>query len=31
MIIALVNSYFEIIKVKYSDHYPIIAYFRKKN
>jgi endonuclease/exonuclease/phosphatase family metal-dependent hydrolase len=27
---ALINSYFEIIKVKYSDHYPIIAYFRKK-
>jgi endonuclease/exonuclease/phosphatase family metal-dependent hydrolase len=26
----LINSYFEIIKVKYSDHYPIIAYFRKK-
>jgi endonuclease/exonuclease/phosphatase family metal-dependent hydrolase len=28
---SLINSYFEIIKVKYSDHYPIIAYFRKKN
>lgn len=28
---ALTNSYFEIIKVKYSDHYPIIGYFRKKN
>jgi endonuclease/exonuclease/phosphatase family metal-dependent hydrolase len=28
---ALINSYFEIIKVKYSDHYPIIAYFKKKN
>jgi endonuclease/exonuclease/phosphatase family metal-dependent hydrolase len=28
---ALVNSYFEIIKVKYSDHYPIVAYFRKNN
>jgi endonuclease/exonuclease/phosphatase family metal-dependent hydrolase len=28
---ALINSCFEIIKVKYSDHYPIIAYFRKKN
>lgn len=27
---ALINSYFEIIKVKYSDHYPIVAYFRKK-
>ena len=25
----LVNSYFEIIKVRYSDHYPIIAYFKK--
>ena len=22
---------FEIVKVKYSDHYPIVAYFRKKN
>jgi endonuclease/exonuclease/phosphatase family metal-dependent hydrolase len=28
---ALINSYFEIKKVRYSDHYPIIAYFRKKN
>jgi len=28
---TLKNSYFEIIKTKYSDHYPIIAYFRKKN
>jgi endonuclease/exonuclease/phosphatase family metal-dependent hydrolase len=28
---ALINSYFEIIKIKYSDHYPIVAYFRKKN
>ena len=27
---ALENSYFEITKVKYSDHYPIISYFRKK-
>ncbi|MCX6322464.1 MAG: endonuclease/exonuclease/phosphatase family protein [Bacteroidia bacterium] len=27
---ALINSYFEIIRVKYSDHYPIVAYFRKK-
>jgi endonuclease/exonuclease/phosphatase family metal-dependent hydrolase len=27
----LINTYFEIIKVKYSDHYPIIAYFKKKN
>jgi endonuclease/exonuclease/phosphatase family metal-dependent hydrolase len=28
---ALINTYFEIIKIKYSDHYPIIAYFRKNN
>jgi endonuclease/exonuclease/phosphatase family metal-dependent hydrolase len=28
---ALTNSYFEIKKVKYSDHYPIIAYFKRKN
>jgi endonuclease/exonuclease/phosphatase family metal-dependent hydrolase len=28
---ALINSYFEIIKVKYSDHYPIVSYFREKN
>jgi endonuclease/exonuclease/phosphatase family metal-dependent hydrolase len=28
---ALINSFFEIIRVKYSDHYPIISYFRKKN
>jgi endonuclease/exonuclease/phosphatase family metal-dependent hydrolase len=27
---SLINSYFEIIKVRYSDHYPIVAYFRKK-
>jgi endonuclease/exonuclease/phosphatase family metal-dependent hydrolase len=27
----LVNSYFEIKKIRYSDHYPIVAYFRKKN
>jgi len=27
----LINSYFEIKKVRYSDHYPIVAYFRKKN
>jgi len=26
-----VNSYFEIIKMKYSDHYPIVAYFKKKS
>ena len=31
MTMLLLNSYFEIIKIKYSDHYPIIAYFRKKN
>lgn len=28
---ALECSQFEIIKIRYSDHYPIIAYFRKKN
>ncbi len=28
---SFINSYFEIIKVRYSDHYPIVAYFRKKN
>jgi len=28
---ALTNSCFEIKRIKYSDHYPIIAYFRKKN
>lgn len=28
---ALINSYFEIIRIKYSDHYPIIAYFKKKD
>ncbi len=27
----LVNNYFEIIRVRYSDHYPIVAYFRKKS
>jgi endonuclease/exonuclease/phosphatase family metal-dependent hydrolase len=27
----LSNTNFEIKRVKYSDHYPIIAYFRKKN
>jgi endonuclease/exonuclease/phosphatase family metal-dependent hydrolase len=27
----LINSYFEIIKVKYSDHYPIISYFKMRN
>jgi endonuclease/exonuclease/phosphatase family metal-dependent hydrolase len=28
---ALINSYFEIIRIRYSDHYPIGAYFRKKS
>ena len=28
---ALINNYFEIIKIKYSDHYPVIAWFRKSN
>jgi endonuclease/exonuclease/phosphatase family metal-dependent hydrolase len=27
----LTNSHFEIIKAKYSDHYPIMAWFKKKN
>jgi endonuclease/exonuclease/phosphatase (EEP) superfamily protein YafD len=27
----LVNSYFDIIKVRYSDHYPIMAYFKNKS
>jgi exonuclease III len=27
---ALESKYFEILKVKYSDHYPVAAYFRKK-
>ena len=27
---ALINSSFDIKKVKYSDHYPIMAYFRTK-
>jgi endonuclease/exonuclease/phosphatase family metal-dependent hydrolase len=27
---ALTSSYFEILKIRYSDHYPIIAYFKKK-
>ena len=26
-----INSFFERKKVRYSDHYPIIAYFRKRN
>jgi endonuclease/exonuclease/phosphatase family metal-dependent hydrolase len=28
---ALESRYFEILKVKYSDHYPVVAYFRKSN
>jgi endonuclease/exonuclease/phosphatase family metal-dependent hydrolase len=28
---ALESRRFEIIKVRYSDHYPVIAYFRKRN
>jgi endonuclease/exonuclease/phosphatase family metal-dependent hydrolase len=28
---ALESTLFEIIKVKYSDHYPIVAYFKKRN
>jgi endonuclease/exonuclease/phosphatase family metal-dependent hydrolase len=28
---ALECRQFDIIKVRYSDHYPIVAYFRKKN
>jgi endonuclease/exonuclease/phosphatase family metal-dependent hydrolase len=28
---ALENRYFEIIKAKYSDHYPVAAYFKKHN
>ena len=28
---ALESTYFETLKVKYSDHYPIVAYFRKYN
>ena len=27
----LMNSYFDIIKVRYSDHYPIVAYFKNKS
>ena len=26
---SLINSHFEIIKAKYSDHYPIMAWFKK--
>jgi endonuclease/exonuclease/phosphatase family metal-dependent hydrolase len=28
---ALVNTWFEIKKIRYSDHYPIVAYFRNAN
>jgi endonuclease/exonuclease/phosphatase family metal-dependent hydrolase len=28
---ALISMNFEIIRVRYSDHYPIVAYFRKKD
>jgi endonuclease/exonuclease/phosphatase family metal-dependent hydrolase len=28
---SLINSYFEIIKARYSDHYPIAGYFRLKH
>jgi len=28
---TLTNLYFEIIKVRFSDHYPVTAYFRLKN
>jgi len=28
---ALSCTYFEIIRIKYSDHYPVIAYFRKND
>lgn len=28
---TLESRYFEIFKIKYSDHYPIAAWFRKKN
>jgi endonuclease/exonuclease/phosphatase family metal-dependent hydrolase len=27
---ALESKYFEILKVKYSDHYPVVAYLKKK-
>ncbi len=27
---ALVNNNFEIVRVRFSDHYPIVGYFRKK-
>ncbi len=28
---ALTNNHFDIIKVKYSDHYPIVAWLRKRD
>lgn len=28
---ALASKYFEILKVKYSDHYPVVAYLKKKD
>lgn len=28
---ALISSHFDILKVKFSDHYPIIAWFKKSN
>ncbi|MCU0472761.1 MAG: endonuclease/exonuclease/phosphatase family protein [Bacteroidales bacterium] len=28
---SLVSTWFEILKVKYSDHYPVAAYFKKRN
>jgi endonuclease/exonuclease/phosphatase family metal-dependent hydrolase len=28
---AMESTYFETLKVKYSDHYPIVAYFMKRN
>jgi endonuclease/exonuclease/phosphatase family metal-dependent hydrolase len=28
---SLESRYFEILKVKFSDHYPVVAYFRKRN
>jgi len=27
---ALINNHFDILKVKYSDHYPIVAWFKKR-
>jgi endonuclease/exonuclease/phosphatase family metal-dependent hydrolase len=28
---SLLSTWFEILKVKYSDHYPVAAYFKKRN